>query len=1004
MNRMLDLQRVVALALLTLLSHLTVAHAAPADPVRERAAVLAAQVQAGEDIQAIKRLQRIYGYYLDKGLWADAAELFVDEAYANFPQGVFIGKGSIREHLFRNLGGVPLGQVGLGDNRLDNHMMIQPVVHLDPGGLSAKGRWRELGYSGGIGVGANWAEGVLEMNYVRRDGVWKIARLDYHRGFVAPYATGWLAPAVSTPAKAQALAHPADVERNRNCEGFPAACIAPFHYANPGVTQSGGQLWDDKLLPVQTVQGDLRQVAAELLRRAQRLQDQQQIENLQRSYGYYLDRAQWDQLADLFANSATLEFGQQGVYVGKARVRAFLGTLGPHGLTPGWLNDHLQLQTVVTVAPDGKTARARSREWSMTGTYGKGGLWSEGLYENAYVKEAGVWKFQSVHYYPTFSSDYDQGWGKDAQAAPGVSAAVPPDRPPTQVYAIYPKAHVPPYHYANPVTGKPVSYPLTGAPGKAVAAATLFKPAVHTPAPVKDVANALLQAETLVARSKDFHELENLEGAYGYYLDKNLWTDLAKLFAADGSIELAQRGVYKGARLHDFLVKVFGRGEEGPVAGRLGNHIQMQPVIHVSADGQRAKIRLRMLQQLNLGNRASMGASVYENEAVKENGVWRFAVVHTYNTWTANYDGGWAKGSSRGMPGINTDYPPDTPPTVTIAMFPVVYEIPYHYANPVSGRSQLPELPAMSTQLTQYPQPTATAAAAAARTPTGTGMPEAIAAAIREIGPRIDAAKTAPLYAPLFAREPYAGITVQRDLAYGPHERHRVNVFSGVASTRGKPVLVFIHGGGFRAGAKSAPDSPFYDNIGVWAASQGLVGITINYRLAPQYQYPAGIEDLTLLMAWLKTHVSDWGGDPKQIILWGHSAGGAHVGDYLAHTANPGVAGAVLMSGIYTLGKTVSVWKDYYGEDVSLYAARESLPLLARTPVPLLITQAEFDPDNFVADAQALLQARAATGLPYRQFRALGHSHISESYSVGSGDQTLTTPILEFIRSLKPTR
>jgi triacylglycerol lipase len=336
-------------------------------------------------------------------------------------------------------------------------------------------------------------------------------------------------------------------------------------------------------------------------------------------------------------------------------------------------------------------------------------------------------------------------------------------------------------------------------------------------------------------------------------------------------------------------------------------------------------------------------------------------------------------------------------------MFPVVYEIPYHYANPVTGRAQVPALPSLAAQMADYPVAPAFAVPAP-RAQTTNGMPASIAAALREIGPRIDGAKTTPLYAPLQAREPYAGVTVQRDAVYGPHERHRVNVFTGNDDKRGKPVLVFIHGGGFRGGAKSAPDSPFYDNIGVWAAGQGLVGITINYRLAPQYQYPAGIEDLTRLVDWLKAHAADYGGDPQQIILWGHSAGGAHVGDYLAHTAKPGVAGAVLMSGIYTLGSTVSVWKDYYGEDVSQYAARESLQLLARSPVPLLITHAELDPESFISDAVALVRARAATGLPYQQFRAPGHSHISESYSVGSGDQTVTTPIIEFVRSLKAVR
>ena len=73
------------------------------------------------------------------------------------------------------------------------------------------------------------------------------------------------------------------------------------------------------------------------------------MENLQRVYGYYLDRAQWDQVADLFSDDGAIEFGQQGVYNGKRRIREFLGTLGPHGLVQGWLNDHMQLQPVVTI-------------------------------------------------------------------------------------------------------------------------------------------------------------------------------------------------------------------------------------------------------------------------------------------------------------------------------------------------------------------------------------------------------------------------------------------------------------------------------------------------------------------------------------------------------------------------------------------------------------------------------------------------------------------------------
>jgi hypothetical protein len=442
--------------------------------------------------------------------------------------------------------------------------------------------------------------------------------------------------------------------------------------------------------PANAKRGDARQRAADLAQRTQRLRDEQDIENLQKIYGYYLDRRMWDHVADLFAADGTIEMGQRGVYVGRKRVREFLSLLGPEGIHDGELNDHVQLQVVVDVAPDGRTAKARSRELDMLGVLDRSGQWSEGVYENAFVKEDGAWKIKALRYFPTFITDYDQGWGKDAQPVPTASKELPPDRPPTSVYQIYPKAHIPPYHYRNPVSGAEPRYPAArGRPSDAAIAAVLApvkasgkgerKPAV------RDVAASLDATAHALGLVKDYDEIANLVSAYGYYLDKNLWNDLADLFAMDGSIELAQRGVYVGReRVRGMLFNVFGA--EGPQPNRLGNHIQWQAVIHVAPDGRTAKIRSRMMQQLNFGQRASMGASLYENEVVKEDGVWKFKIDHTFNTWSASYDGGWAKASGRGVPGPSKTYPPDAPPSFVFQMFPTVYEIPFHYANPVSGR------------------------------------------------------------------------------------------------------------------------------------------------------------------------------------------------------------------------------------------------------------------------------------------------------------------------------
>ena len=974
---------------------------------------LEADVVAAEDMSAIKRLQRTYGYYVDKGMWADVAELYTDDAVANYPAGVYIGSESIRKHLFMNVGGGAVGENGLPDGRLYNHMNIQPVVHLDPGGQTAKGRWRAFAMFGGFGGGATWAEGVYEMTYAKVDGVWKIKTLDYHSGFGAPYATGWAPPAppaagsgaaapAAPPRGPRNLPHPADRARNEPCPGFPAACVGPFHYTNPG-TPEGGRVWTTVDLPAgEDRDADARDRIADLARRAQRLSDEHEIENLQKIYGYYLDRRMWNEVADLFADSGTIEMGLRGVYVGKNRVREFLDLLGPEGIGDGELYDHVQLQVVVSVAPDGRTAKSRSRELNMIGVHEGQGEWSEGIYENTYVKENGVWKLQALRYFPTFITDYDKGWAQDARPAPTASTELPPDRAPTSVYEIYPKAHIPPYHYDNPVTGSAPRYPeARGRPSDAAIAA-IRAPVVgagearsRRPA-ARDVEALVVTTEQQIGRVKDFHELDNLTSAYGYYLDKNLWNDLADLFAVEGAIELAQRGIYIGReRVRAFLFNVFGA--PGPTEGRLGNHIQWQPVIHVAADGQTAKIRSRMMQQLSFGPRPSMGAAIYENEFVKEDGIWKFSVDHAFNTWTAGYDGGWARSSGRGVPGPSRTYAPDGPPTFSFAMFPTVYDIPIHYAHPVTGEATGPAPPAVAHD-----------SGGTMTDPNFGGMPPEIATELRAIGARIEPARTGELYAPLQPKEPYAWLTVARDVAYGSHERNVLDVFTSPEPGSGKPVVVFFHGGGFTRGAKHTPGSPFYDNIGVWAAGYGLVGVTANYRLSPEHTWPSGIEDTAAIVAWLKMNVARYGGDPSKIFLWGHSAGAAHVADYLASAANagraPGVAGAILTSGFYDLGTEVSVWQAYYGADVSTYAARSSLPGLSKTDTPLLVVDAELDdPVNFQAQAQMLTEARAAAGKPVERLHLSGHSHISETYAVGTGDRSLSGPVLAFIRNLSKT-
>ena len=190
--------------------------------------------------------------------------------------------------------------------------------------------------------------------------------------------------------------------------------------------------------------------------RVERLEDQDAIENLQAYFGYYFDKGLWDEVADLFAANGSFEYGQRGVYVGQDRIRRALLLFGPEGLGKGYLNNHMQLQSIITVAPDGRTATARWQGMVMLSEPGANGVGGVGQYENAYVKERGVWKIAKLHFYVQAMGDYDLGFSRGPLRMEGPSALFPPDRPPSEVYRTFPSGYTPPFSFVHPVTGEPL--------------------------------------------------------------------------------------------------------------------------------------------------------------------------------------------------------------------------------------------------------------------------------------------------------------------------------------------------------------------------------------------------------------------------------------------------------------------------------------------------------------------------------------------------------------------
>ena len=190
--------------------------------------------------------------------------------------------------------------------------------------------------------------------------------------------------------------------------------------------------------------------------RITRLQDLTDVEIVQNAYGYYVDKGQWRSISDLFADDSTLEIGGKGVFLGRQRVFEYMnigmGGGGPIGPKNGSLIDHQQFQCLPTIMEDGVTAKARCIAFVMSS-----GGWGHNYYEDVFVKEDGVWKFRKLVGPFNMYSGYRQGWVDSVIVNTYPEKFAPyPDLPPSRIYLTYPSYHVEPFHYPNPVTGKPM--------------------------------------------------------------------------------------------------------------------------------------------------------------------------------------------------------------------------------------------------------------------------------------------------------------------------------------------------------------------------------------------------------------------------------------------------------------------------------------------------------------------------------------------------------------------
>lgn len=256
------------------------------------------------------------------------------------------------------------------------------------------------------------------------------------------------------------------------------------------------------------------------------------------------------------------------------------------------------------------------------------------------------------------------------------------------------------------------------------------------------------------------------------------------------------------------------------------------------------------------------------------------------------------------------------------------------------------------------------------------------------------------VYEPYIREAGHPKSVATRDLAYGPHALNRLDVLAPREPTEGRmPIVIFVHGGAFVRGDKGG--DPIFDNVLDYFTRHGMLGINVNYRLAPAFTYPAAADDLRNVLLWVREHAAEYGGDPDRVFMLGHSAGAVHVATYAftesLQAEDDGLAGILLMSGIY--GSRGGGDHVYFGPDPAEVSKRTPLANVDGRAVPVFVIDAELDPLGTQREALGLIDALCERdGRCPRHQQVAGHNHYSMTYHINTADDSIGAGMVDFVR------
>jgi acetyl esterase/lipase len=211
------------------------------------------------------------------------------------------------------------------------------------------------------------------------------------------------------------------------------------------------------------------------------------------------------------------------------------------------------------------------------------------------------------------------------------------------------------------------------------------------------------------------------------------------------------------------------------------------------------------------------------------------------------------------------------------------------------------------------------------------------------------------------------------------------------------PLMVFYHGGGFVTGDLDSHDAP----CRLLCREGGLHVLAIDYRLAPEHPFPAGVEDAVAAFRWARAHASELSADPENVGVGGDSAGGnlsAVVSQLTAQDGGPQPAFQLLIYPViepqgerpsrslfangFFLTKDDMTWFDehYFGSKGANQSDPRGSPILARDLsglCPALVFTAGFDPLRDEGEAYAAALESAGTPVTLRRLEGFIHGFIN---------------------------